>query len=150
MTKKEVLRKVLSVISCLTLAHLSIRFLLGDLDTFSTVCLTICYVNVVLNIVVTVCCKIISKAMYFKQYKEFKEGYDYLKAVHNARYKLYFSYDKEKIDVYTQEIQSYGESLLSVGNYYIDNKIFSKKKIQKVQEILDKTKELMQKEFVTY
>lgn len=150
MTKKKVLRKILSVISWLTIAHLSIRFLLGDLDTFSTVCLTIFYVSMVLNIVVTVCCKIISKAMYFKQYKTFLEEYNYLKAVHNARYKLYFSSDKEKIEVYTQEIQHYGEALLIAGNYYIDNKIFSKKKMQEVHEIIDKTKELMQKEFVTY
>lgn len=146
MTKKKVLRKVLSVISWLTLAYLSIRFLIGDLDTFSTVCLIICYVSMALNITVTVCCK----AMYFKQYKTFLEGYNYLKTVHNARYKLYFSYDKEKIEVYTQEIHRYGESLLSVGNYYIDNKIFGEKKLKRIQEIIDKTKELMQKEFVTY
>lgn len=101
-------------------------------------------------VVVTECCKIISKAINFKKYKTVKEGYDYLKAVHNARYKLYFSSDKEKIDVYTQEIQRYGEALLNVGTYYIDNQTFSKKKMQEVQEIIDKTKELMQKEYVTY
>lgn len=152
MTKKKVLRKVLSVIYWLMLAHLNIRCLLGDLDTFLTVYLIICDVIMVLNIniVVTVCCKIIFKAIYFKQYKEFLEGYHYLKDIHNERYKLYFSSDKEKIGVYTQKIQSYGELLLRVGNYYINNKTFSKKKTQEVQEIIDKTKELMQKEFVTY
>jgi len=142
MTKKKVLRKILLVISWLVLAYLSIRFLLGDLDTSYMVLLTICYVSLFLNIVVTI-------PIYFK-YKTFLDNYNYLKALHKARYKLYFSSDKEKIETYTQEIQHLGEALLSVGNHYIASGIFSEKKTQKVQEIIDKTKELMQKEFVIY
>ena len=49
MTKKKVLRKILLVISWLVLAYLSIRFLLGDLDTSYMVLLTICYVSVVVS-----------------------------------------------------------------------------------------------------
>ncbi len=147
MNKKEV-RKALLVI---VIMHLSIQFLLENLDAFSTVCMTLFYQIMVLCIVVIVCFKVILKVIYYNQYKIFKEYYDYLKTIHNKRYKLYFSSNnKEEIDVYTQEIQNFGEIVLNAGNYYINNKTFSKRKMQEVQEIINKTKELMKKESVIY
>lgn len=150
MTKKEVLRKVLSILSWLVLIHLTVGFLLGDRDIFFMICLGICYGCFMVDIVIIIICKIILKVMDFKDYKLFKEGYEYLKTVHNTRYKLYFSANKEIVNVYSQEIQRYGNALLNVGSYLIENKILGKKKIKEVQEIVDKIQELMRKEFVIY
>lgn len=147
MNKKEVQKALLVIV----IMHLSIQFLLGNLDAFSTVCMTLFYEIMVLVIVVIVCYKVILKVIYYNQYKIFKKYYDYLKTIHNERYKLYFSSNnKEEIDVYTQEIQNCGEIVLNAGNYYINNKTFNERKMQKVQEIINKTEELMKKESVIY
>lgn len=150
MTKKKVLHNVLSVISWLTLANLSIRFLLGELDTFHTVCLMIVYSILLLCLIIVIASKITSKMVYRKECKALKKEYNYLKEVHQERYKLYFSNDRKKIEMYSEGIQRYGEALLSIGEYYLSKDGFNEKQRSEIEEIVDKIKELMQKEFVTY
>lgn len=78
------------------------------------------------------------------------DAFNYLKSVHKRRYQLYFSDNKEELDTYSEEIQTYGKNVLNLGNYYLAYKKISKKQVRMIQNIIDKTQELMQKDFVAY
>lgn len=139
MTKNKVLRKVLLVFSWLALFEMTIRFILGKADIFTIICLVICYSIWFLNLVLD----IILKIQTYKMYKAYEDGFKYLKAVHKARYKLYFTGNKEDIETYSAEIERYGKAMLDVGEYYISNKKLNKRQKKTIQEILNETKRLM-------
>ena len=143
MTKKEVARKVWVVFSWVWLFKMTIEFLIGKADTFSTVCMFVCYSICSLNLLVIVVCKIIEKVANYKAYKQYEKGFKYLEAVHKARYKLYFTGTSEEVETYSKEIERYGNAMLNVGEYYVSNNTLSKIQTKKVQEILNQTRKLM-------
>ena len=143
MTKKEVLRKVLLVFHCLWLSYITVKFLLGERDTSNIICMCICYSIWALNLILSVVTKILHIISSYKLYKKCKDGLEYLKAVHTARYKLYFMGTKEKVEEYSAEIDRYGTALLNICEDSISNNLLSKKHTQKVEEILNQTKNLM-------
>lgn len=143
MTKKEILRKVWLVFSWLYLFYMTAKFLLGKTDSFTSVCLFICWSIWALNLILHIVSKIMDKVNDYKTYKSLVKGLEYLQAVHKERYKLYFTGDKEKIEEYSTEIEKYGRAMLDVGNCAISSNVLSKKHINNVKEILDQTKEMM-------
>ena len=50
---------------------------------------------------------------------------------------------KEKVEEYSAEIDRYGTALLNICEDSISNNLLSKKHTQKVEEILNQTKNLM-------
>ena len=143
MRKKEVLRKVLLVFSWLWLSYITVKFLLGERDVANIICMCICYSIWGLNLILSIVTKILHIVGSYKLYKECKDGLEYLKAVHAARYKLYFTGTKEKVEEYSAEIERYGTALLNVCEGSISDNSLSKKHTQKVKEILNQTKNLM-------
>lgn len=143
MTKKEVLRKVWLVFSWLWLFYITVKFLLGKADTFSIVCMFVCYSLLTLNLILSIVLKIVKFIGSYKLYKTYTNGLTYLKAVHKERYKLYFTGSKEKVEEYSAEIERYGTAMLEAGESAISNHLLSQKHTQKVQEILEQTKKLM-------
>lgn len=143
MTKKEVLRKILLVFSCLWLSYISVKFLLGERDIFNIISICICYSILTLDLILRVVFKILHIISSYKLYKYFKSGLEYMKAVHTERYKLYFTGTKEKVEEYSTEIEKYGTLLLNVGQASISNNLLCKKHTQKVEEILKQAKILM-------
>lgn len=139
MARKEILRKVLAVFCWADLLFVTVEFALGKIDTFSTVCMFVCYfiwATILIN-------KIRKEAIKYKAYRQYQEGFTYLKAIHKTRYKLYFTGTSKEVEIYSEEIERYGNILLNLGEWYISNNIFGKTRTEKVQEILEKTKELM-------
>ena len=143
MTKKEVLRKVWSVLSYLWLFYTTVKFLLGKADIFSMIFLFMCYIALALNMISSIISKIVKIVDSYTLYKSYKNGLEYLKAVHKERYKLYFTGSKEKVEEYSAEIERYGTTLLDSGESAISNNLLNQKHSQKVQEILKQTKKLM-------
>ncbi len=143
MTKKEVLRKVWSVFFWLWLSLITAKFLLGKADTFSTVCMFLCYSVLALELILSIVLKIVKFIMSYILYKTYTDGLTYLKAVHKERYKLYFTESKEKVEEYSAEIERYGTAMLEAGERAISNNLLSQKYTQRVQEILEQTKKLM-------
>lgn len=143
MTKKEVLRKVWAVSSYLWLFYTTVKFLLGKADTFSMIFMFVCYIAIALNMVSSIILKIVKVVDSYELYKTYKNGLEYLKAVHKERYKLYFTGSKEKVEEYSAEIERYGTTLLESGESAISNNLLNKKHSKKVQEILEQTKNLM-------
>lgn len=143
MTKKEVLRKVWVVFSWLYLFYMTVKFLLGKADSFTSVCIFICWSIWALNLILSIVLKVMDKVNDYKTYKSLVKGLEYLQAVHKARYKLYFTGNKEEIEEYSTEIERYGRAMLDVGEHTISSNLLSKKHINNVTEILDQTKEMM-------
>lgn len=139
MTKKEIARKVWLAFSCVWLFYITVKFFLGKADTFSTICMFVCYSSLALTLILTIVLKINA----YKTYKSLVNGFEYLQAVHKARYKLYFTEDREKVEKYSAEIDRYGYALLAVGRTVISDNLLSKKHIKNAKEILNQTEKLM-------
>lgn len=147
MTKKEILRKIWVGASWLWLFYITIELILGKADTFTTVCMFLCYAVWTLNFILSIVLKIFTKVSDYKLYKKYTEGFNYLKAVHKARYKLYFTGNNEEIESYSEEIQRYGSAMLDVGESIASKNTLTKKQNKKVHEIIEQTKQLMETTF---
>ena len=151
MKHKEILRKVLSAVSWLLFVYLGIWLWNNNVGHgFIKVGLLIVSAIIALCVILLIILRIIIKVLTFNQYKAIKKLYYNLKDIHEARYKLYFTSEKEKINTYTQYIQERGEFLLYIGNDLLCTGKPSGKIKNEIQEILDKTQELMQNDFVPY
>ena len=151
MKHKGILRKVLSAVSWLLFVYLGIWLWNNNVGHgFIKVGLLIVCAIIALCVILLIILRIIIKVLTFNQYKAIKKLYYNLKDIHEARYKLYFTSEKEKINIYTQHIQERGEFLLYIGNDLLCTGKPSGKIKNEIQEILDKTQELMQNDFVPY
>lgn len=151
MKHKGILRKVLSAVSWLLFVYLGIWLWNNNVGRgFIKVGLFIVCAIFALCVILLIILRIIIKVLTFNQYKAIKKLYYNLKDIHEARYKLYFTSEKEKINTYTQYIQERGEFLLYIGNDLLCTGKPSGKIKNEIQEILDKTQELMQNDFVPY
>lgn len=139
MTKKEVLRKVCKILYYLYFLSITIIFFLGKVDTSSIILMYMMYGTLVLNIILG----IISKIALYNLYKSYKDGLEYLKAIHKKRYKLYFNGSKQKIEEYSAEIERYGTYLINSVESVISKNLFNKKYSQKLEEIIEQCKTLM-------
>lgn len=146
MKKREIVRKVSEVFSWCWLIWLNVKFFLGIATTMDMVCMTIgnlIYVGILSCELVV---KIIQKVNEYRTYKVLVKGFEYLQAVHQTRYKLYFTGEREKIEKYSAEIEKYGNNMLFVGKTAISNKIFTGKHLKIVEEIIRQTEKLMTNE----
>lgn len=151
MKHKGILRKVLSAVSWLLFVYLGIWLWNNNVGHgFIKVGLLIVCAIIALCVILLIILRIIIKVLTFNQYKAIKKLYYNLKDIHEARYKLYFIGEEEKINIYTQHIQERGEFLLYIGNDLLCTGKPSGKIKNEIQEILDKTQELMQNDFVPY
>lgn len=139
MTKKEISRKVWLVLSFGWFFYITIKFLMGKADIFSTICMFVCYSYLALILILNIVLKILQ----YKTYKFLVNEFEYLQAVHDARYKLYFTGDREKVEEYSAEIERFGNVLLDVCKTAISSNLLSKKRIKNVEEIINQTKKLM-------
>lgn len=150
MTKKENLRKMTNV-----LFWISTFFVLGtsvtrNLTFLETVLITILVIIAIMNLIVPILIIILDKYYDRKIYKVYIRNYEYLKLLHQMRYKMYFSDDKQKIDEYSCAIQTTGKNLLALGeSKRIELKLSKKKKVE-IQRIMEKTKELLKNEHVSF
>ena len=87
--------------------------------------------------------KIVKKLADYKAYKEYENGFKYLKSIHAARYRLYFTGSKEDVEAYSAEIERYGNAMLNVGEDYVSNNILNEKHTKRVKEILDQISEFL-------
>lgn len=151
MNKKFSLRDVLSVVILIGgMIYYTIAFFLGNLDSFSLAMLIFLYAMLGLFLFIMICLHIISKIVFRNLLKTYLEGFNYLKFVHKRRYQLYFSKNKEELDDCSTEIQTYGKKIVDLGNYYLTHKGISKKQVDMIKTILDKTHELMKNDLVVY
>lgn len=131
-----ILRKVCLVVTCVGCCDMTLQFIMGEMNNLISViafCLT--WLGFIMNVIQWI--------RPYKDYKIYKEGYDYLKAVHKARYKLYFSGNNEEIDIYSREIERYGTILIRSCERHLVNQDMSKKMCNKIRTIIDETKKLM-------
>ena len=140
MKVKKILEKVWSALYWLILADFTIRFLLGKADIIVIIALGINYTLILFNFVLD----LFLKLKQYEAHKIYKDGFEYLKDVHKARYKLYLQAgDKEKIEAYSKEIERYGNILLSIGQERLEDQKLSNKIHKEVNGIVDETKKLM-------
>ena len=87
---------------------------------------------------------IYSQYLEYRLYREYKETFEDLKQYHKMRYKLYFGGEKSEIDTYTQGIEELAQVLLDVGEDFIHQKNFNKKKKEEIKMIMEQTKKLLE------
>lgn len=142
MTKKEIVRKVWFILSLIYTLYLAIMILLGKGSITTIVCAIICCFFFAIYVIICIAYEI-SRIIYnYKVYKLLLYRFEYLQTIHDARYKLYFSGNKEKVDEYSAEIEKHANSILNIGKLAIPNNLLSKKYIQNIEKILKKTEEL--------
>lgn len=144
MTKKKITRKVSWTISLGALFYITIKFLIGKADTFSTICMFVCYSLWALYLIPSIVLKITQNIQKYEIYKSLITVFEYFQAIHKERYKLYFTEDNiKKIEKYSAEIEEYGNAILDVCEEIITKNLLSKKHTKNVEKILNQTKELM-------
>ncbi len=144
MTKKKITRKVSWTISLGALFYITIKFLIGKADTFSTICMFVCYSLWALYLIPSIVLKITQNIQKHEIYKSLITVFEYFQAIHKERYKLYFTEDnRKKIEKYSAEIEEYGNAILDVCEEIITKNLLSKKHTKNVEKILNQTKELM-------
>lgn len=144
MTKKKITRKVSWTISLGALFYITIKFLIGKADTFSTICMFVCYSLWALYLIPSIVLKITQNIQKYEIYKSLITVFEYFQAIHKERYKLYFTEDnRKKIEKYSAEIEEYGNAILDVCEEIITKNLLSKKHTKNVEKILNQTKELM-------
>ena len=114
MTKKEIVRKGSLLISFVWLFYITIKFLMGKADTFSTICMFVLYSFWALKLILSIVVKITEKVKEYIRYESLVNAFEYLQAIHKERYKLYFTGDREIVEKYTDEIEFYGNALLEI------------------------------------
>lgn len=144
MAKKEFTKKVCNVLCWLVLIYFTVKFFLGTATTYEIVCILICYSTYGLRLILEIILKIITKVYKYKEYRILVSGFEYLQDLHKERHKLYFTGDIEKIAEYSDKIESFGKSMLYLGKMLISSKSLSQKHIMELEEIISKTKELME------
>ena len=144
MKKKTILRRILLIISWLCVLYNTIIILISNATVFNTVCVFLCYFIWTLCFILSLIEKIKFKITIHNAYEQYENGFAYLKAIHKARYKLYFSEtSSEDIETFSKEIESFGNSMLKIGEDYISSNKFTKKQTQQIKEIISETKKLM-------
>jgi len=144
MTKKKITRKVSWTISLGALFYITIKFLIGKADTFSTICMFVCYSLWALYLIPSIVLKITQNIQKYEIYKSLITVFEYFQAIHKERYKLYFTEDnRKKIEKYSAEIEEYGNAILDVCEEIITKNLLSKKHTKNVEKILNQTKKLM-------
>lgn len=142
MKNGEDMRKILLAISWIIFAYFAVAYFLGKLDTYSKNVFYVFCTVIVCSIVIKI------KMNYFDPYNNLKDMYEKLRNLHYARYKLYISSEnnKEKINFYSREIQILGKAIIARGEELTRNRLYSKKRKIKIQEIINQAKKLMQRE----
>lgn len=85
--------------------------------------------------------------MYF--YRRCKQDFKYVRGLHKLRYQYYFLGDKEKIEEYTRELEKWGNVILKNGEQILKIQGM-KKQHEEVRQMMEKTEEMLEKEFVEY
>ena len=140
MTKKEVARKVLLVFSFGWIFGITIKFLMGTADTFSTIYMFIFYSIWALNLILSM---VLNAKNEYKLYKNLVNCFKDLQTAHKILYKLYFTENSEKVEKYASAIKKYGNALINSCENSISSNLLSKKHVKKIEEILKKTKDFM-------
>lgn len=150
MTKKENLRKMTNVLFWISAFFVLVTSGTRDLTFLETVLIILLVIIAIKNLIVPILIIILYKYYDRKIYKAYIRNYECLKLLHQKRYKMYFSDDKQKIYEYSYIIQTVGEDLLTVGERMIIELKLSKKKKEEIQRIMENTKELLKNERVSF
>ena len=145
MNKK--IRAIICLCSFTMVAIYTIELLLGKLNFIGKMTLYICYgmyvFVIIYNLLIVLQKTSENKKWYNKSYNIFEIGFNHLKDIHQKRYKLYFSGDKKKIEIYSTKIAVLGKELLQLGEILSSKKRLNKKKRIKLEEMMKETERLM-------
>lgn len=133
MAKKEVLRKIGIVFSLIWLFKITVEFFLNKADTFSIVCMIICYIAGVFWLVR----KTIIAVNSYNQYENFEKDFHDITFLYLGKC---FSETQEDVESYSKAIERYHNALVELGESYIVTNSLSKKQTKKVQDMINQAK----------
>lgn len=146
MTKiKKIMRIVSKLLACFIIVLNTIKLYLGQLTPGKEIVLYMLYALMVILLGVSV----YEKIRYYEVFKLYKRSYDYLNFIYKKKYKTYFSGDIEERDRCSKYIKELSDAIFEVGKYLINAEIASKSQKEEVRIILDNTRKLLKKEFVS-
>lgn len=142
--KKERLWIILFSLSFTIMVILTIEFLLGDLNHFGKIIVSVFYgiiaFGVLANLLVWIIKNIQKQIYYNKAYKEIEEAFYSLKEI----YKTDILENKDKN--YAVEIEQKSDLILRVGRLLIPENILSKKRKAKLRKMMKETEILVKKD----
>lgn len=100
---------------------------------------------VVYYIIVCIASRILNKSIY----RQYKKDFKYVQQIHKIRYKAYFQGDTQAIEEDTKRLETWGEVVLKNGDILLKMDGM-KGKHKAVREMMDKTREMLEREFVEY
>lgn len=153
MKKKKVLRKIFLLLFCFAFFQLIVHFVDITSNVLAKVVLFISLFVLLFILFLIILILLISFIFFevqkYKNYKIYIRLFEDLKNIHKKRYKLYFTGNNELIELYTKTIQRCGNFLVTSGNECIAKKLLTKKQCAKIQEMCNKTKQLLENEYPT-
>jgi len=115
---------------------LIILLFMGKTTVLGNIALILYGVNIFLNIV-----RIIRYNVLLGEYRYL---YECLESFHKERYYLCFSGTKEEVDKYTKLVEECAGTILNVSIHLAKDSRATKKQAREIQEIVDKTKVLLE------
>lgn len=141
MNKMRKIKNIVPIIYLVAIIWLSIRLLIVTEN--NKLVMTFVIMNFTFYILNFVLTWIMPKREVNKALKLYKESFLNLKKLYKARYKLYFSEDKERIDEYSDAIQKNGRILIEVGNDLLKTEENNKKIDEEIRIMQTEIKKMM-------
>ena len=143
MKKKDIIFKLLYGLAWIFIIFITIIVFLGKAATRDIYIIVIFYILHGIMLLLRLAYEMAKLIYSYETDKFLSKALIYLKAIHKARYKLYFSEDKDLVEEYSVEIQRQGTAMINLGEDAILSNLLTKKHRNNIEEIIIQTKKLM-------
>ena len=143
MKKQQIFRNILLLICCLFIFSQMVSMFSKSSSVFEKILICICCLMLTLSFILSIITDISNKITARNAYNAYERSFVYLLIIHQARYKLYFSENKDDIEIFTNEIQNHGKNIIRIGEAFIATNQFNKRQIKAINVIISETKKLM-------
>ena len=132
---KDFLRKNwMKVVFLVIIILITIEFIFIDQSSSTQFAMIMGYANIGLFLIGILMKKVSIKILNYKAMNTYKKAFKFFKSIHEVRYKLYFSAERETIEKYSNHIQNLGKDLLNYSEDDFIRKLLSEKQLEQIHK----------------
>ena len=143
MKLQNILRILVNCIVCAVVGRSIGYLIMGKNQIIDNVILIISGICLLRYIVIILIPRIILYNAIKKAYTAYEGMVEELQNLHDERYKLYYSYDEEKIYEYTQAIEEQGNYILEVGEEFLEDNLVCDEMKEDIRYMMKYTQKLL-------
>lgn len=143
MKLQKILRILVNCIGCVLIGKSIGYLIMGKNQIIDNVILIIATICLIIYIVLIQIPRMIIYNYVKKAYIAYEDMVEELQNLHDARYKLYYSYDEEKIYEYTKAIEEKGNYILEVGEEWLADELICDEMKEDIRYMMKYTQKLL-------